>query len=77
MRALPTCLLATALVAGCTNNPYSDLDLSHRHGCDPACAAGGPSGTAEFASPQGVSVDSAGKVYVGDTNNQRIRVIHP
>ena len=36
---------------------------------------GGPTGTAEFAYPNGVAVDSQGNVYVGDSGNKRIRVI--
>ncbi|MFP5501732.1 MAG: NHL repeat-containing protein [Candidatus Sericytochromatia bacterium] len=32
---------------------------------------------AHFYSPSGIAVDAAGNVYVGDTGNQRIRVITP
>jgi sugar lactone lactonase YvrE len=38
---------------------------------------GGPDGTAEFAYPSGVAVDSNGFVFVADTGNNRIRVIDP
>ncbi len=37
--------------------------------------ADGTSGAAQFSSPFGVAVDSAGTVYVADYNNQRIRKI--
>jgi sugar lactone lactonase YvrE len=37
--------------------------------------ADGPAGTAQFASPGGVAVNSAGDVFVADTNNHLIRVI--
>jgi sugar lactone lactonase YvrE len=36
---------------------------------------GGPNGTAEFAEPCGVAVDSLGNVYVADSANNRIRKI--
>jgi len=32
---------------------------------------------ASFNTPQGIAVDSAGTLYVADTNNQRIRKITP
>jgi sugar lactone lactonase YvrE len=39
--------------------------------------AEGPGTEAQFSNPLGVAVDSAGNVYVTDTNNQRIRKITP
>ena len=36
----------------------------------------GPAATARFAEPRGVAVDSQGKVYVADTGNHCIRIIH-
>ncbi|MBS2024947.1 MAG: hypothetical protein JST92_21320, partial [Deltaproteobacteria bacterium] len=38
---------------------------------------GGPTGTASFLDPNGVTVDSAGNVYVGDFGNNRVRKIDP
>ena len=35
----------------------------------------GPAASAKFADPSGVAVDSKGKVYVADQNNDRVRVI--
>ena len=36
---------------------------------------GGPATSAELSSPQGVSVDSSGNLYIADTANQRIRMV--
>ncbi len=36
---------------------------------------GGPNGTTQFKSPNGVAVDASGNVYVADTQNNRIRKI--
>ena len=38
---------------------------------------GGPAGEAQFNWPEGVTVDGAGKVYVADTRNHRVRVLTP
>jgi sugar lactone lactonase YvrE len=40
-------------------------------------SADGTGSAAQFYYPQGVAVDSAGNVYVGDTQNQTIRTITP
>ena len=37
---------------------------------------GGPPTSAELSFPWDVGVDSLGRVYIADNNNQRIRVIH-
>ncbi|HUB09657.1 MAG TPA: NHL repeat-containing protein [Myxococcales bacterium] len=42
-----------------------------------ADGTGGPTGTAEFSYPYGIAVDALGNVFVGDTNNDRIREIDP
>lgn len=42
-----------------------------------ANGTGGPGGTAEFAGPYGLAVDSSGNVYVADNSNHRIREIAP
>jgi sugar lactone lactonase YvrE len=36
---------------------------------------GGPATSALLGQPEGVAVDSAGNLYIGDTNNQRIRFV--
>ena len=38
---------------------------------------GGPSTTAAFSTINGLAVDKAGNIYVGDTNNHRVRKITP
>jgi len=37
----------------------------------------GPAASAQLSGPFGVAVDSAGNVYIGDSNNNRIRVLTP
>ncbi len=41
-----------------------------------ACGDGGPATSGEVAFPVGLSVDSAGDVFIGDTNDYRIREIY-
>jgi hypothetical protein len=36
---------------------------------------GGPATNAELNNPSGVAVDTVGKIYIGDTNNNRIRAV--
>ena len=36
---------------------------------------GGAPGSAQLSSPQGVAVDSSGKIYIADTGNNRIRIV--
>jgi serine/threonine-protein kinase len=38
---------------------------------------GGPAVQATFSDPRYLAVDSAGNVYVADTNNERVRRISP
>lgn len=38
---------------------------------------GDPATEAEFSIPSGVAVDHSGKVYIGDTGNNRIRLVFP
>jgi sugar lactone lactonase YvrE len=38
---------------------------------------GGPAASAALSGPQGVAVDSAGNLYIADTNNLRIRKVTP
>ena len=40
-------------------------------------SANGTGGSAQFNQPQGLAVDGAGNVYVGDTGNQMIRMVTP
>jgi len=42
-----------------------------------ACGDGGPATSATFDGPEGITVDSAGNVYVADLSGQRIRKIDP
>ena len=42
---------------------------------NPTCGDGGPALAAEVNQPQGIFVDSAGDIYIADTNDQEIRVI--
>jgi sugar lactone lactonase YvrE len=37
----------------------------------------GPAASAQLAVPEGVAVDAAGRVYIADTGNDRIRVLTP
>jgi DNA-binding beta-propeller fold protein YncE len=39
--------------------------------------ADGPVKSARFTCPTGIAIDSGGRLYVGDTNNDRIRAINP
>ncbi len=39
--------------------------------------ADGAGNTAQFSAPEGIAIDSAGNVFVGDTGNHRIRKISP
>src|SRR5262249_6780756 len=38
---------------------------------------GGPAGTTQFQHPGGLAIDGAGNLYVGDIDNNRIRVVAP
>jgi sugar lactone lactonase YvrE len=44
-------------------------------GSGTASFADGPAAMAEFSNPSGIAVDAARNVYVGDTNNNRVRKI--
>jgi DNA-binding beta-propeller fold protein YncE len=37
----------------------------------------GPAGEARFRRPQGIAVDSAGRIFVADLGNRRVRIIAP
>lgn len=39
--------------------------------------ADGPASGARFDAPQGIAVDSGGRIFVGDTSNRRIRMLTP
>jgi sugar lactone lactonase YvrE len=52
-------------------------DVSTLAGDGTAGFADGPGATARFNVPNGVAVDGAGNVYVGDTRNYRVRKITP
>lgn len=38
---------------------------------------GGPAECAQLTRPMGISFDSLGNLYIADTGNQRIRLVHP
>jgi sugar lactone lactonase YvrE len=42
-----------------------------------ADGTGGPHGTAQFDGPVGIAVDQGGNLYVGDAENNRVRMIDP
>lgn len=41
-----------------------------------ACGDGGPATAAYLTSPYGVALDSAGNIYIGDTKDQKIRLVN-
>ena len=62
---LSTALVSQKILAQCV---VTTLAGSFRAGF-----ADGTGAAAQFSSPEGVTTDSAGNVYVGDRNNHRIR----
>jgi sugar lactone lactonase YvrE len=61
--------------AGVTDDDL--FDCTPGVGCANAAPAGSTALNISFYQPDGIAVDSAGKVYVGDTGNNRLRVIDP
>jgi len=72
-----------AYVADYGNDAIRKLDQSGNvttlagNGIGFADGTGGPSGTAKFYGPWAVAVDSAGNVYVADSENHRVRRVDP
>lgn len=68
-------------VADANNNEIRMIDtsdvVSTLAGSTTAGSADGTGSSASFFTPLGVAVDSAGNVYVADTNNEEIRLVTP
>jgi secreted PhoX family phosphatase len=66
-------------VADTGNNQVRKVDAAGNvttlAGSGLAAFADGPASVAAFSFPTGLAVDASGRVYVGDSNNNRIRVI--
>ena len=57
------------------NNRISVFDIFDTNGCFIHCFGKYGSGEGEFNSPQGITVDSLGNLYVSDTSNNRLVVL--
>jgi sugar lactone lactonase YvrE len=84
--AIPAAIIALAVLAGCSNSGngpggevwvVGTLAGSGDSGYDNGGYADGTGAEARFNYPAGVAVDGKGNVYVGDSNNHRIRKISP
>ncbi len=53
------------------------IDTAAGDGTDGFSGDGGPATAAQLSSPWGVATDSAGNLYIADTNNNRVRKVVP
>lgn len=72
---LPVAALALAVMLHAEENALARLPFTTFAGAADSGAGDGTSGTARFDYPYAVAVDSAGNLYIADSNNQTIRKI--
>ena len=78
VRRLGQLLLASVLSCAAWGQPtYESYDVVTLAGNGSVGSSNGTGTSARFSSPGGLAVDSAGNVFVADTNNEMIRKITP
>jgi DNA-binding beta-propeller fold protein YncE len=65
----------TSMTAGMHIRKIASGMVTTVAGVDPPGYSDGPVSTAQFSLPNGIAVDSAGKIYVADGMNQRLRLV--